>query len=90
MEEGDSYRLYMSLTMSISASAWAIFCSLEIWGRPPMPKKDILNVYVRRYRGIRSRRESVSDCGVGGCDIAAAVVAFGCRKAMMSRELWNF
>ena len=44
IKERTSYRLYMSLTMSISASAWAIFCSLEIWGRPPMPKKDILSV----------------------------------------------
>jgi hypothetical protein len=42
--EGSTHRLYMSETMSISASAWAIFCSEEIWGRPPMPKKDILMV----------------------------------------------
>ena len=44
-----------------------------------MPKKDILNVCVRRYRGIR-RRELVSDGAIGGCDIAAAVVAFGWRR----------
>lgn len=37
-----TYRLYMSETMSISASACAIFCSEEICGRPPMPKKAML------------------------------------------------
>jgi hypothetical protein len=42
--KGGKYRLYISDTMSISASACAIFCSDEICGRPPMPKKDMLCV----------------------------------------------
>jgi len=36
------YRLYMSETMSISASAAAIFSAEEGWGRPPPNRKDIL------------------------------------------------
>jgi hypothetical protein len=40
---GDAYRLYMSETMSISASACAIFCSDESCGRPPK-RKDIVCV----------------------------------------------
>lgn len=36
------YRLYMSETMSISASAAAIFSAEEGWGRPPPKRKDIL------------------------------------------------
>jgi hypothetical protein len=42
--ERAKYRLYMSETMSISASACAIFCSEEIWGLAPMPKKDMVDV----------------------------------------------
>ena len=38
-----SYRLYMSETMSISASAAAIFCSDDGWGRPPK-RKDMIAV----------------------------------------------
>jgi hypothetical protein len=40
-----TYREYMSETMSISASACAIFCSEEIWGWRPK-RKDILAVLV--------------------------------------------
>jgi len=36
------YRLYMSETMSISASAAAIFSAEEGWGRPAPKRKDIL------------------------------------------------
>jgi hypothetical protein len=39
---GGVYRLYMSETMSISASAAAIFSAEEGWGRPPPKRKDIL------------------------------------------------
>jgi hypothetical protein len=40
--ESMCYRLYMSETMSISASAAAIFSAEEGWGRAPPPKrKDI-------------------------------------------------
>jgi len=38
-----AYRLYMSDTMSISASAAAIFCSDVGWGRPPK-RKDMIAV----------------------------------------------
>jgi hypothetical protein len=44
-----TYRLYMSETMSISASAAAIFCSEESWGRPPK-RKDILCDLVLRFQ----------------------------------------
>jgi hypothetical protein len=43
IDRGDAYRLYMSETMSISASACAIFCSDESCGRPPK-RKDIVCV----------------------------------------------
>ena len=39
---GGVYRLYMSETMSISASAAAIFSADEGWGRPAPKRKDIL------------------------------------------------
>jgi hypothetical protein len=45
IDRGDAYRLYMSETMSISASACAIFCSDESCGRPPK-RKDIVCVCV--------------------------------------------
>jgi hypothetical protein len=44
VERKVAYRLYISETMSISASAAAIFCSDESWGRPPPKRKDIVNV----------------------------------------------
>lgn len=43
-EKKKAYRLYMSDTMSISASACAIFCSEESCGLPPK-RKDILNLF---------------------------------------------
>ena len=39
-----TYRAYMSETMSISASAWAIFCSEESCGWRPK-RNDMLAVY---------------------------------------------
>lgn len=38
---GITYRLYMSETISISASAAAIFSAEEGWGRPPK-RKDMV------------------------------------------------
>jgi hypothetical protein len=43
-----TYRLYMSETMSISASAAAIFCSDESWGRPPKRKDMFVCVVLVR------------------------------------------
>ena len=52
--ECQTYRLYMSETMSISASAAAIFCSDESWGRPPKRKDMFICVVLvlgsRLYR----------------------------------------
>jgi hypothetical protein len=52
--EGHSYRLYISDTMSISASACAIFCSLEIWGFAPKNMDIFAGLgWVVARRGVR-------------------------------------
>lgn len=50
-----AYREYMSETMSISASAWAIFCSEESWGWRPK-RKDIVGFVGVLKTVYRSRR----------------------------------
>jgi hypothetical protein len=60
--ERETYRLYISLTISISASACAIFCSEDNCGLPPRPKKDIFAYYVDR---IFNRRLGLL-CRLGG------------------------
>jgi hypothetical protein len=42
----------MSETISISASAAAIFCSEESWGRPPKRKDILYGIRVYMYRSV--------------------------------------
>jgi hypothetical protein len=71
----------MSETMSISASACAIFCSEEIWGRPPIPKKDMLMCMCVKFRFVWiwqgelvGPKGAVLSCVRGGDDVARAAV----------------
>lgn len=62
--ECHTYRLYMSETMSISASAAAIFCSDESWGRPPKRKDMIVCVVLvreSRVYGLCGDGEDIRD-----------------------------
>lgn len=56
-----AYREYMSDTMSISASAWAIFCSEEIWGWR-LKRKDMLVVVWEQARRRGRKRWIVWGC----------------------------
>ena len=87
------YRLNMSVTMSNSASAAAIFCALVGWGAPPKPNIDILMVVlgVRLWWREAGMTGEVSEvefwwmglCGVGGklidCGLRRIFVAGGCK-----------
>jgi hypothetical protein len=87
-EEKQTHRLYISETISISASACAIFCSDEICGRPPMPKKDMLICFDFESASCRDDWCGVLVFEAGlRVELVLCVVLLQSGDAMMSLEL---